>query len=351
MSTGLSPDLKTLENALLTPFSTAFSKRSKMPILPPSPRCPGSTREARDVVRAEPARVSLVGGSVPAAQVRHCDVFRTGTVRPGRNEEKLRDPGASELLTPLVREGGVEPPLHFWNTDLNRARLPIPPLARAQKQYEAGASHVKPGSCGVGRGRPEVGTWWGPGTPWACARTAVCTVRPGVQPWRGVHRGVPREGACRRSDGSGCGAECVAGRFGRVRVVERWTSHREVAIYPHRSVRSPPLGAAAAAAAGAGAGTGADAGVGLVLAAAAGTGVRTGAGAGGACAGTAALVCREVERGPVAALVCREVERGPVAALVCRSQGSGPLRRDRGPGTDRGSPPPPRPPPERRPPP
>ena len=34
----------------------------------------------------------------------------------------------------IVREGGVEPPLHHWNTDLNRARLPIPPLARTQKE-------------------------------------------------------------------------------------------------------------------------------------------------------------------------------------------------------------------------
>ena len=25
----------------------------------------------------------------------------------------------------VVREGGVEPPPHFWDTDLNRARLPI----------------------------------------------------------------------------------------------------------------------------------------------------------------------------------------------------------------------------------
>ena len=32
-----------------------------------------------------------------------------------------------------VREGGVEPPPHFWDTDLNRARLPIPPLARAKQ--------------------------------------------------------------------------------------------------------------------------------------------------------------------------------------------------------------------------
>jgi len=31
-----------------------------------------------------------------------------------------------------VREGGVEPPHPFGHTDLNRARLPIPPLALAQ---------------------------------------------------------------------------------------------------------------------------------------------------------------------------------------------------------------------------
>jgi hypothetical protein len=31
----------------------------------------------------------------------------------------------------LVREGGVEPPHPFGYTDLNRARLPIPPLALA----------------------------------------------------------------------------------------------------------------------------------------------------------------------------------------------------------------------------
>ena len=30
-----------------------------------------------------------------------------------------------------VREGGLEPPRPFEHTDLNRARLPIPPLARA----------------------------------------------------------------------------------------------------------------------------------------------------------------------------------------------------------------------------
>lgn len=49
------------------------------------------------------------------------------------------DPGAKAPRTPGftiptdisgVREGGVEPPHPFEYTDLNRARLPIPPLAR-----------------------------------------------------------------------------------------------------------------------------------------------------------------------------------------------------------------------------
>jgi antitoxin (DNA-binding transcriptional repressor) of toxin-antitoxin stability system len=43
-------------------------------------------------------------------------------------EEDLRD-----AISPLVREGGVEPPHPFGHTDLNRARLPIPPLAREPK--------------------------------------------------------------------------------------------------------------------------------------------------------------------------------------------------------------------------
>src|SRR5690606_2109491 len=40
--------------------------------------------------------------------------------RPDDSDRDLRD----------VREGGVEPPRPFGHTDLNRARLPIPPLAR-----------------------------------------------------------------------------------------------------------------------------------------------------------------------------------------------------------------------------
>ena len=37
----------------------------------------------------------------------------------------------------VVREGGVEPPRPFGHTDLNRARLPIPPLAPNPPQWAA----------------------------------------------------------------------------------------------------------------------------------------------------------------------------------------------------------------------
>ena len=38
-------------------------------------------------------------------------------------------PGKTSHRKLVVREGGVEPPHPFEYTDLNRARLPIPPLA------------------------------------------------------------------------------------------------------------------------------------------------------------------------------------------------------------------------------
>ena len=42
-------------------------------------------------------------------------------------------PGMCPGVTPgVVREGGVEPPHPFGYSDLNAARLPIPPLARDQ---------------------------------------------------------------------------------------------------------------------------------------------------------------------------------------------------------------------------
>jgi hypothetical protein len=43
----------------------------------------------------------------------------------------------SEDIT-VVREGGVEPPCPFGHTDLNRARLPIPPLALSPPGWAAG---------------------------------------------------------------------------------------------------------------------------------------------------------------------------------------------------------------------
>ena len=42
----------------------------------------------------------------------------------------IHDEGPGIAGAFLVREGGVEPPHPFEYTDLNRARLPIPPLAR-----------------------------------------------------------------------------------------------------------------------------------------------------------------------------------------------------------------------------
>ena len=60
--------------------------------------------------------------------------------RPEHPWGHKQQPGKTKTADPericgfIVREGGVEPPLHHWNTDLNRARLPIPPLARTQKE-------------------------------------------------------------------------------------------------------------------------------------------------------------------------------------------------------------------------
>ena len=62
------------------------------------------------------------------------------TRRPEHPWGRKQQPGKTKTADPericgfIVREGGVEPPLHHWNTDLNRARLPIPPLARTQKE-------------------------------------------------------------------------------------------------------------------------------------------------------------------------------------------------------------------------
>src|SRR3954465_1925775 len=52
-----------------------------------------------------------------------------------RKKDPLHPGGPS----PSVREGGVEPPRPFGHTDLNRARLPIPPLA---PEADVRLSHV-----------------------------------------------------------------------------------------------------------------------------------------------------------------------------------------------------------------
>ena len=52
-------------------------------------------------------------------------------------------PGLESLvegISSLVREGGVEPPRPHGHTDLNRARLPIPPLARKELHYQLGGT-------------------------------------------------------------------------------------------------------------------------------------------------------------------------------------------------------------------
>jgi hypothetical protein len=54
-------------------------------------------------------------------------VASPGTTGPDGGREAARALGVPGCG---VREGGVEPPRPFGHTDLNRARLPIPPPAR-----------------------------------------------------------------------------------------------------------------------------------------------------------------------------------------------------------------------------
>ena len=51
-------------------------------------------------------------------------------------------PSPRETSLLRVREGGVEPPRPFGHTDLNRARLPIPPLAREARQGYPSAAGI-----------------------------------------------------------------------------------------------------------------------------------------------------------------------------------------------------------------
>ena len=63
-----------------------------------------------------------------------CPLTQIGTATPPPQPEENKNRRSRRICGFIVREGGVEPPLHHWNTDLNRARLPIPPLARTQKE-------------------------------------------------------------------------------------------------------------------------------------------------------------------------------------------------------------------------
>ena len=56
---------------------------------------------------------------------------RSGPRRAAERPASLTccDAGRCQYTIGMVREGGVEPPRPFGHTDLNRARLPIPPLA------------------------------------------------------------------------------------------------------------------------------------------------------------------------------------------------------------------------------
>ena len=63
-----------------------------------------------------------------------CPITLTLTRALATHGEENKNRRPRRICGFIVREGGVEPPLHHWNTDLNRARLPIPPLARTQKE-------------------------------------------------------------------------------------------------------------------------------------------------------------------------------------------------------------------------
>src|SRR5687768_13655432 len=64
-------------------------------------------------------------------------------------------------FTGLVGEGGVEPPPGLPDTDLNRARLPIPPLARGPSHRNSGLRSAvgRPARGGETRRNPTTDRW------------------------------------------------------------------------------------------------------------------------------------------------------------------------------------------------
>src|SRR5690606_15547307 len=58
---------------------------------------------------------------------------------PPATETTMAPPKGDAIL---VREGGLEPPCPHGHTDLNRARLPISPLARAHRYRNTSPARV-----------------------------------------------------------------------------------------------------------------------------------------------------------------------------------------------------------------
>ena len=97
----------------------------------------------RDRRRRQPAAPEVTGEDGAASH----------DAGPGDPDPRRRTrPRSSDrgLVAWVVREGGVEPPRPFGHTDLNRARLPIPPLAlEAGSGYPTADGRSQSGSSGV----------------------------------------------------------------------------------------------------------------------------------------------------------------------------------------------------------
>ena len=74
------------------------------------------------VIEAGPARYGVTGS------LWHSGLATAHPARATKNPRPLELNPRSGVFH-MVREGGVEPPRPHGHTDLNRARLPIPPLA------------------------------------------------------------------------------------------------------------------------------------------------------------------------------------------------------------------------------
>jgi hypothetical protein len=79
------------------------------------------------------------------AHIRSLEAFQQTSEAPTRTKgpENDQDPrlsgGLGSNVSHLVRMRGLEPPPSFLDTDLNRARLPIPPHPRdGQRRYRTG---------------------------------------------------------------------------------------------------------------------------------------------------------------------------------------------------------------------